>query len=241
MIKRAIICLLCVLFAAPLYAGVMAASTRLVYTEGQREKTLMLVNTNTYPVIIQSWIDNGEGNPDFAHAPFVIIPAVFRLEPGERQGLRVIYNQEKLPADRESVFWINLYEIPPLEGKKSDDARLTLAMNTQLKLFWRPKTLSTTLEESAKKLTFRLRQESGSWGIECDNPSPLNVSFTSITILNGTQEYLVKSQMDMMTRAYSRRVYPLESFNSQPAGQNIRFRYLNDDGASIEQTVVLRK
>lgn len=240
MMKSALICLLGMFSAAPLYAGIMPAATRMVYTEGQREKTLMLANTNAYPVIIQSWIDDGAGHPDFEQAPFVILPAVFRLEPGERQGLRIIYNQDPLPTDRESVFWINLYEIPPLEGKKSQDARLTLAMNTQLKLFWRPKALATSLEESIAKLNFRLRQENGGWGIECDNPSPLNVSFTSITLLNGGQEKGVKAQMDMMTKAYSRRIYPLEAFANPPTGQKIRFRYLNDDGASVEHTVLLK-
>ena len=48
MMKSALICLLGMLSAAPLYAGIMPAATRMVYTEGQREKTLMLANTNAY-------------------------------------------------------------------------------------------------------------------------------------------------------------------------------------------------
>ena len=100
--------LLLMTLAAPAAAGVMAASTRVVYPAGEREKSLMLVNTNNYPVIVQSWVDDGTGNPDTANAPFVVIPSVFRLAPKAVQGIRLLFSQTPLPKDRESVFWLNL-------------------------------------------------------------------------------------------------------------------------------------
>lgn len=236
---RIVIGFLCLLLATPLRAGIMAAGTRVIYPQGQREVSLMLANTNKYPVIVQSWVDNGEGDPESNGAPFVVLPAVFRLSPGERQGLRIIYNQDKLPQDRESVFWLNLYEIPPLTDKQSQESRLTLAMNTQLKLFWRPEAISSTLEEVVNQLTFRLVQDNAGWAIAVNNPTPLNISFTSIALVNGTNEYLTRSQMDMMTRPFSEKHYPLETANAPLKVGNIRYRYLNENGGSIEKIVPL--
>ncbi len=239
--QRVVIGFLCLLLAAPLHAGIMAAGTRVIYPQGHREVSLMLANTNKYPVIVQSWVDNGEGDPEFSGAPFVVLPAVFRLSPGQRQGLRIIYNQDKLPEDRESVFWLNLYEIPPLTDKQSRQSRLTLAMNTQLKLFWRPKAISNTLEDVVSQLTFRLVNDNAGWAIAVNNPTPLNISFTSIALVNGTDEQPARSQMDMMTRSFSEKSYPLEPADAMLKEGKIRYRYLNENGASIEKIVSLSR
>lgn len=242
MIKKSVaIWLLCLLFATPLRAGIMPAGTRVIYQEGHREITLMLANTNKYPVIVQSWVDNGEGDPESNQAPFVVLPAVFRLSAGDRQGLRIIYNQDPLPQDRESVFWLNLYEIPPLTDKQYQNSRLTLAMNTQLKLFWRPKGISINLKEAVNQLVFRLLRGSDGWSVECNNPTPLNISFTSIAVLNNAHEKTTNSHIDMMTRAFSKRNYSLAGFNPASNDLKIRFRYLNEDGTSIEKIVLIDK
>lgn len=97
-------------------AGIIASTTRVVFREGQTQQSLMVVNTNPWPIIVQTWVDEGDITvmPGHVKTPFVVVPALFRLQPKAMQGLRLIYNQASLPADRESVFWLNLYEIPPL-------------------------------------------------------------------------------------------------------------------------------
>ncbi len=65
--------------------------------------------------MVQTWVDNGDANPapGSVNAPFVSVPPLFSLAPQRMQGIRLIYNQSPLPKDRESVFWLNVYEIPP--------------------------------------------------------------------------------------------------------------------------------
>ena len=67
------ITVLLIMFLAPLrvYAGLIASGTRVIYTEGTREISLMLANTNSWPVIVQSWVDDGSGNPAYTGAPFI--------------------------------------------------------------------------------------------------------------------------------------------------------------------------
>lgn len=43
-----------------------------------------------------------------------------------------------LPSDRESLFYYNVREIPPKSGKANT---LQIALQTRIKLFWRPKAL----------------------------------------------------------------------------------------------------
>ncbi|HAN5216354.1 TPA: molecular chaperone, partial [Escherichia coli] len=52
---KSVLLLLTVLFVQSVEAGIMPASSRMIYRDGDREKTLMLVNTNDYPVLVQSW------------------------------------------------------------------------------------------------------------------------------------------------------------------------------------------
>ena len=61
------------------HAGVMPERTRLIFHEGQTQRSLMLANTNTYPVVVQTWLDNGEGNqaPENAVSTMVALPSVW--------------------------------------------------------------------------------------------------------------------------------------------------------------------
>lgn len=74
----------------------------------------MLANTNRYPIVVQTWVDHGDVNtaPELSHAPFVALPSVFGMQPGALKGLKIILADAGFPTDKESVFWLNLYEIP---------------------------------------------------------------------------------------------------------------------------------
>ena len=211
-------------------AGVMASSTRVIYPAGEREKSLMLVNTNGYPVIVQSWIDDGTGNPDTAKAPFVVIPPVFRLAPQGIQGVRLLFDQTPMPQDRESVFWLNLYEIPPVKGVAADARRVTLAMNTQMKIFYRPKTLTMLLEEALPKLVFRLRHDKERWWVECENPTPLHISLIAISVQEGAVERRIEQQMDMMVAPFSKKNYVVIGALGSTRKHQLHLRYLDDAG-----------
>lgn len=54
--------LLLALAAMGAQAGIIASATRVIFREGDTEKTLMLLNTNGYPIVAQTWVDNGDVN-----------------------------------------------------------------------------------------------------------------------------------------------------------------------------------
>ncbi|MBF3117189.1 fimbria/pilus periplasmic chaperone, partial [Pseudomonas aeruginosa] len=118
-----------------------AERTRLVFVEGQREASLLLVNQNPYPVLVQAWVDDGalDGDPDTALAPFLPLPPVFRLEPGRQRSLRLLATGQAQARDRESLYWLNIYEIPPqATAEAAGRPRLTVTLRTQMKVLYRP-------------------------------------------------------------------------------------------------------
>jgi chaperone protein EcpD len=97
------------------HASVVISGTRVVYQAKEREVTVKLSNEGSSPALVQVWLDTGNPNatPDESDVPFTLTPPLFRLDPKKGQSLRLIYTQEPLPQDKESLFWLNVLEVPP--------------------------------------------------------------------------------------------------------------------------------
>jgi len=238
------------LLPAWVHAGIVASSTRLIINEQQQALSVILANTNDYPVMVQTWIDNGapDSTPEKAGAPFIPLPAVFRMQPGAVQALRVINKQDArqraLPADRESVFWLNLYEIPPKNPQISRaDAHVAMAMNTQMKVFYRPAALSGTPDRITNKLQFSLVKQGNDYLLRCENDSAFHASFGQMTVVAGGVRYPLAQEMDMMTAPFSERDYrlnfPLATLPAAPV--SLEFVLFDDDGAATKSVVTLRR
>jgi len=225
---RALLLWLGVWVGTDAHAGLRVGHTRVIYTEGTHRQALMLVNTNDYPVVVQTWVDGGQGDPGTV-TPFLSLPPVFSLAPKAHQAVRVVLDDaQSLPQDRESVFWLNLHEIPPILPAAPAPARdsLTLALNTQLKIFYRPAQLASV--DVAAQLRFTLGKDGASWFVECDNPTPYHASFTTLRVGAGDATAAVAGAMDMMTAPFSRRRYALA--DPPPAGHTVYFTLVNDKG-----------
>ena len=217
-------------------AGILAASTRVIYPQNTKQQTLILANSNDYPIVAQTWVDDGTGNPELAKAPFVVLPAVFKINPKGIQTIRMVHNGDAMPQDRESVFWLNLYEVAGKttaqnQALANSQARLDFAMNTQLKIFYRPANLAKmNIEQIAAQLRFSLQQSAGQWFLVCHNPTPYHISFTGLKVIQGQQSRIVAKQMDMMTPAQANRIYPLEQAPQSTEFDRIEFTLLDDQG-----------
>jgi len=222
--------LLLSLFLQTLYAsaGIMPSQSRIVYHAQDKEQSLMLANTNDYPVIVQNWVDNGEGTPEASNIPFVSVPPILRMEKADVQGVRVIYNRTPLPGDTESLFWFNIYEIPPEKKGVSPDNSVLVTMNTQIKLFYRPAAITIQPEEAIKQLTCTKQSVSV---IECSNPSPIYLSVIDIKIGTDGGKVLSATDSDLMLAPKSKKSF---NFNgSVNNGQKLIMVYLNDFGEKL--------
>jgi len=216
-------------------AGIRAERTRLIFDGGARERDLRLVNTNDYPILVQTWIDNGEGSnqPDTVVSPMLVLPAVLRMAPHEVKSVRVLYTDEPLPQDRESVFWLNLYEIALLPESRADknEARVRLAINTQMKIFYRPPGLGEPPAQPGQSLSFSLRRQEGAWVLVCRNEGDRFASFASLALQRDGRVTPVSNQPDMMTPPRSERIYPLVlPLPETGAGGSVEYRLIDDLG-----------
>ncbi len=226
-------------FSLPALAGVMAASTRVIYEEGQHERSLMLANINTYPVVVQTWINDGDDQqaPENSVSPMMTLPSVFRMQPGAVQGLRIVYSGDPLPADRESLFWLNLYEIAPkVASQAKPETSVALAMNTQMKVFYRPKHLPSSPEDMPKALSFKLESQGEQPVLVLRNPTPYHASLISIRLIDQGREIAMPQLPEMMALPLSEKRYPLSASSQiNKADIKVSFTWV-DDGGHIHTT-----
>lgn len=166
--------LLGTLAAQSAFAAIALDRTRVIYDGSQTSISLNISNENKQlPYLAQGWIEDAQGNK--LTSPLTVLPPVQRLEPGAKSQVKV----QGLPAanllaqDRESLFYFNLREIPPRTDKPNT---LQIALQTRIKLFYRPKALMQTTTEMAtpwqEKIT--LSRQGDSYVVH--NPTPYFVT-----------------------------------------------------------------
>ncbi|MGB7802476.1 fimbrial biogenesis chaperone [Buttiauxella sp.] len=205
--------------ALPAHAVVNLSATRVVFDKGAATQSITLANSADYPVMVQAWIDDGDpqGIPQTAESPFVVLPPVFRLAPLEQRSLRLLTSGKGLPADRESLFWLNIYEIPPNQPVAQSE-KILLAFRTQLKVFWRPAGVGKLTQEAGKQLRFTRSSE----GLTVSNPSPWNISLAQVNMAG-------YSATGITLKPFSQQ--PLFTFNKVDLQDGVvKFVIINDEG-----------
>ena len=165
------------LVAATAHAGVIINGTRLVYQGEKKESSLGIQNPDNTDYLVQSWVDTGSNNQ--AKAPFLITPPLFRLDAKEENVLRVVRTGGNLPEDRESLFWLNIKAIPSSKHVEGANT-LQIAINTRIKLLYRPSAVKGKPDDVADKLEWRREGND----LVVNNPTPFFMNFQSVT-LNG--------------------------------------------------------
>jgi chaperone protein EcpD len=171
------------LAALSAHASVIIVGTRVVYPGGARDVAVRLMNRGDRPALIQSWIDQGDpdSRPETVKVPFSLSPTLARIDPEKGQVLRLVYTGEPLPQDKESVFWLNMLEIPPKPTEGAGNY-LQFALRTRIKIFYRPKQIKADPRDAITSMQWRLMHEADKWSVEAKNPSPFFVSLTGISI-----------------------------------------------------------
>jgi P pilus assembly chaperone PapD len=176
------IMLCCTAFHAS--AVVNAEKTRVVFNSGSIAESLSLVNSEKEPVVVQVWTDNGDPtvSPDQVHTPVVINPPVFKMKPGEIRNIRLLLvSAGSLPQDRESVYWLNIYQIPPnTETQHTGEKKIVLPLKIRMKVFVRPEKIGELQENNAQKLQFSIDREPGNKTLLIQNPTPWHLTLSSL-------------------------------------------------------------
>ncbi len=230
--------LLFCLSCANVRADIAINTTRIIYAKQHAEENVRLSNQGKKPLLVQAWIDTGDArsDPDTADVPFTISPPVARIDPGKGQILRVFKIRDDLPKDRESLFWFNLLEIPPIPDKSVTEGKNTLQMSfrTRIKLFYRPTALLVTPEQSYESLSFAVKKKPATYVVEVNNPSPYYVTFNKLELLLPDGSRVVSKMGNLNSRfvaPYGALSMPLPELKSAPLpATKVRYTLINDSG-----------
>jgi chaperone protein EcpD len=219
-------------------AGVVVDGTRVVYLAAKREVTINLRNASDTPSLVQAWLDAGDphAKPGESKVPFVLTPPLFRLDPTKSQSLRLVYTHDPLPEDRESLFWLNVLDIPPRAAANPDlPNQLDLAFKHRMKVFFRPARLRGSAADAPAQLTWKLLSKNGKLvGIEASNPTPYHVSLTQVTATVAAQP--VNAKADMVD-PFASRSFDLPDPIIAPSGTvAVKYWFVNDYGGNVSGT-----
>ncbi len=122
-------------------AAIALDRTRVVFDGDLKSVSLGISNQNKQlPYLAQAWLENEQGQK--IQTPFVVLPPLQRVEPGKFSQVKIeaLPVVNRLPQDRETLFYFNLREIPP---RNTQENMLQIALQTRIKFFYRPKQLKT--------------------------------------------------------------------------------------------------
>ncbi|MEI7035469.1 molecular chaperone [Fulvimonas yonginensis] len=218
------------------HASVLITGTRVVFPAQDGEVTVRLTNDADRPALVESWVDAGDAQstPDRADTPFLVTPPLFRMEAHRDQSLRILFTpgHQALPADRESLFWLNVLEVPPKPSTANAGANyLQLAIRSRLKLFYRPAGLTADPQKAPDTLTFELARDGAGYAVTVHNPSPYHITLTRLRLHADGTSYA--GQSGMVAPLSDLRVALPGLTMPPPAGSVVEFVCINDYGAAV--------
>ncbi len=207
-------------------ASVGLDRTRAVYVGDSKSISLNIANENKeLPFLAQTWLEDEHFQK--VTSPLVALPPLQRLEPNSKGLVRVsaLADAEALPQDRESIFYFNLRGIPPKSGEANI---LQLALQTKIKLFYRPKKIVPDKDYIwQEKLLF----SKVGHDLQIENPTPYYVTITSVsTGFHGDGGKGIGGFESHMVPPFSSHVFKLKG----TVGSEFVMRYINDYGAHPE-------
>lgn len=158
------------------HAGVVVGGTRIIYDGSKKESTIGIENPDASPYLIQSWIENEAGQPN--KSSFIVTPPLFRLDGKQKNTLRIMQAAPNMAADRETLYWLNIKSIPTADPSTTENT-LQLAINTRIKLIYRPVALKNVLPDEASK---QLAWSRSGQTLTVKNPTPYYINFNSISV-----------------------------------------------------------
>ena len=161
--------------ASVAHAGITIGGTRVVYPESKKESSIGITNPDNLDYLVQSWVETEDNARE--KAPFLITPPLFRLDAKQENVLRIIRTGGNLPADRESLFWLNIKSIPSSARNESVNT-LQIAIKTRIKLLYRPSGITGKPEDVATQLSWHTRGNQ----LIVENPTPFYMNFQEITL-----------------------------------------------------------
>lgn len=220
-------------YSCGLFANnIIVNGTRFLYPGNEKEITIQMTNTADRPAIAQSWLDNGDPDetPDTIKTPFQITPPIVRVEAKGGQVLRIkLMNKTGLPTDKESLWWLNILDIPAMSKKEGKNENvLQLAIRSRFKFIYRPAGIGNP-QSVINNIIFVAKGRQ----LTLENKSPFYVTITKIAI----DEKTTLNSKTVMLAPFSTETILLKK--EVGAGSKLIINNLNDYGANVKSIITM--
>ncbi|HHD7462686.1 TPA: molecular chaperone [Klebsiella oxytoca] len=189
---KAALVLFTLLFSLCASSATWINRTRIILSEQNEDVTFSVFNDGDMPALMQLWSDRDNllDRPETIKMPFLITPPVFRLDAKKSRTVRLqlLKEHKALPQNVESLFWLNVLEVPPKRAAPDSSNVLQMAFRTRIKLFYRPASIANaSLENGVKQLTTSQVSCGQMQCLRLKSTSPLHITLLNITLANGTK------------------------------------------------------
>lgn len=199
-------------------AAFSVETTRLVFEESNKSEQVTVANKGSKNYLVQSWIEDVEGKHTM---DYLVVPPLFKIKPESKQAIQIIRNSVQ-PADRESLYWINIKFLEP----SSKDAKnvLRYSVVNRIKLIHRPKELEEIqIAEEVKKLKVSTNGKQ----LLIENPTPVYINLNNVFI--GEKEISNPGYIEPHATVHI-------DLESVPKAEGIiRLNYINDFGVALQE------
>lgn len=245
MIKKMIAVFLS-LVAIPASAAIVVTGTRFVYPSDDKEISVNIENSGEKTALSQIWLTTGFSEKrsgkevtkaDIEDTPFVVLPPLFKIKPGNVQTVRILYTGEQLPADRETIFTLNILDVPP--KSKAVENNLQISVLSKFKLFYRPSAIAGDYSSAADKTDWTITKQGADIWLSAKNNSAFYITPDKAKVIVNQQEYDVQPGLAMMAPFGGTTQAKINRLTAVPSSAVIKFSYVNDSGGSsdAEKTV----
>ncbi|KAB1458350.1 fimbria/pilus periplasmic chaperone [Vibrio panuliri] len=114
------------------HAALALDATRYIYKGNEQFISVTANNESKSEYGAQVWVDNIVEKD--TRPTFIATPSFFRIKEEGRQVFRILKVSDHMSKEKESVYWLNLQEIP----QAREGSGISMAIRTQVKLIYRP-------------------------------------------------------------------------------------------------------
>jgi P pilus assembly chaperone PapD len=205
-------------------AVVNVDKTRVIFNQSDQAQSINLINSGESTTLLQLWTDEGDMtlSPDASITPVVVLPPVIKMFPGEIRSIRLLLtSRQSLPADKESLYWLNIYQIPALKKEVNvAERKVILPLRIRMKIFVRPAGLKAPQATDPEKLLFKKTGNT----LSITNPTTW---YMSMNVNTGGQSWIRNISLPPLSTAQ------INNAGQQKAGDTIIYEVMNDQGFPV--------
>nr|WP_282561670.1 IS1 family transposase [Providencia sp. 21OH12SH02B-Prov] len=157
---------------------------------------------------------------------FIVVPPLFRSEPRSEYSMRVRKNNVlQLPKDKESIFFLKMRAIPPVDKKNENESNMSVVFVTAIviKVYYRPEGISAPKISDYRKVV--IEKANNKW--QLNNPTPYYMTIVDFS-LNGK-----KIQEKIMIPPFN--TYVLDRFVANTNSVKGSLRFVTDYGSITDK------